>query len=69
MLVTDAADITGNVDLATTGTVTFDDNLVYGGNVAVDAGEAIAFNGTVDGAGDFELTTTHDIAFGMTRGE
>ena len=65
VLVTGAADIANDIGIATTGTVTFDDTLVYGGDAAVDAGvSAIAFNGTVDGPGDFELTTTNDITFG-----
>ena len=65
VLVTGVADVTNDIGIATTGTVTFGDTLVYGGDVVVDAGaSAIAFNGTVDGPGDFELTTTNDITFG-----
>jgi len=65
VLVTGVADIANDIGIVTTGTVTFGDNLVYGGDAAVDAGaSAMAFNGTVDGPGDFELTTTNDISFG-----
>jgi hypothetical protein len=73
VLVTGPADIGGDIDLTTTGAVTFGDAVTYGGNVTVDAGASdIAFTGTLDGPGDMELTTVSDITFasdvgGMTR--
>ena len=73
LMVTGAADVNGDIDLTTTGAVTFGDNVTYGGDVAVDSGASdITFNGTLDGPGDMELTTTNDIFFvgdvgGVTR--
>jgi hypothetical protein len=64
VLVTSVAELTGDIDLTTTGAVIFGDALIFGGDVAVDTGASdISFNGTVDGPGDMELTTTNDILF------
>ena len=73
VLVTSAANVGGDIDLTTAGAVTFADNVTYGGDVAIDSGASdITFNGTLDGPGDMELTTTNDILFvgdvgGVTR--
>ena len=69
VLVTGTAALGGDIDLTTTGAVTFGDAVTYGGDVAVDSGASdIAFNGTVDGPGDLELTTTNDITFAADVG-
>jgi hypothetical protein len=73
VLVTDTAGLSGDIDLTTTGAVTFGDAVTFGGDVAVDSGASdITFNATVDGPGDMALTTTNDILFagdvgGVTR--
>ena len=61
---TSAIVISDDIDITTTGVVTFNDDLTYTGDLSVDAGgSAITFNGTVDSPGGLTLTTTGDITF------